>query len=200
MGQVIDEPATYADIEALPPNVVGEILFGKLVTHPRPAPKHAFAASSLGVEIGGPFQKGRGGPGGWIILDEPEIQVNGHVIVPDIAGWRQQRMPMLPTTASFQIGPDWVCEFLSPSTQRYDKGDKRAIYAEIGVEHLWYVDPVARVLEVFTRREQDWFASSTFFDEDPVSAPPFDAITFSLGELWPKDLPIPPASTPPASN
>ena len=195
MGQLIDEPATYADIETLPPNVVGEILFGRLIRHPRPAPKHAFAASSLGVELVGPFQKGRNGPGGWIILDEPEIHVDGHVVVPDIASWRNQKMPALPETAPFQVAPDWACEFLSPSTQRYDKGDKRAIYAQIGVAHLWYIDPIARVLEVFVRREQDWVVSNTFFDDDPVSAPPFDAITFSLGELWPKD-----SSTPPASN
>lgn len=194
MGQVVDKPATYADIEALPPSVVGEILFGKLVTHPRPAPQHAFAASSLGVEIAGPFQKGRGGPGGWIIIDEPEIHLGDHVVVPDIAGWRQERMPTLPTTAAFQVVPDWACEFLSPSTQRYDKGDKRQIYAEMGVDYLWYVDPVARVLEVFTRRDKEWVVGETFFEDDPVSAPPFDAITFSLGELWPKDIATPPAS------
>ena len=200
MGQVIDEPATYADIEALPPNVVGEILFGKLVTHPRPARSHVHAASMLGYELIGPFAKGLNGPGDWHIYDEPEVHVTNHFVVPDIAGWKTERLSPNFDGSKFQIAPNWVCEFLTPSTQRYDKGDKRAIYAEIGVEHHWYVDPVARVLKVFTRREQDWFASNTFFDDDPVSAPPFDAIAFSLGDLWPKDLSIPPASTPPASN
>ena len=184
MGQVADKPATYADIEALPPNVVGEILFGRLVTHPRPAPRHVHAASSLGAELVGPFQKGRGGPGGWYILDEPEIHLRGHVIVPDIAGWQKTTMSRLPETAAFHISPDWVCAFLSPPTQRHDKGDKRAIYAQLGVQHLWYVDPVSRMLEVFRLSGSDWIVSGTFFESDPVSAPPFEAITFSLGELW----------------
>lgn len=184
MGQVTDRPATYADIEALPPHVVGEILYGRLVTHPRPAPAHAHASSMLGYELIGPFQKGRGGPGGWIILDEPELNMAGHVIVPDIAGWQDSRLPVLPETAAFDIAPDWVCEFLSPSTRRHDKGAKRTIYAEIGVQHLWHVDPTARTLDVYRLSGQDWVVSASYFEDDPVSAPPFDAITFSLNDLW----------------
>jgi hypothetical protein len=185
MPETIDKPATYADIEALPPNVVGEILYDRLVQHPRPAPRHAFAASALGGELVGPFQVGRGGPGGWIILDEPELHIAGHVVVPDIAGWRVERMPNLPETAYFETAPDWACEFLSPSTQRVDKGAKRLIYADIGVAHLWYIDPATRTLEVLTRDAADWKLTHTFFDDDDVAAPPFDAVTFSLGALWP---------------
>ena len=141
MEQVADKPATYADIEALPPNVVGEILFGRLVTHPRPARPHVHASSMLGYELIGPFTKGLNGPGGWHIYDEPEVHVNGHVVVPDIAGWRNERLSDDFDVARFMIAPDWVCEFLSPSTQRHDKGEKRAVYSEIGVTHLWYIDP-----------------------------------------------------------
>ena len=198
MDQVTDKPATYADIEALPPNVVGEILYGRLVTHPRPAPKHALASSSLGIELGGPFQQGRDGPGGWYILDEPEIHLDDHVVVPDIAGWQKVSLPQLPDTAAIHIAPDWVCEILSPSTLRHDKGTKREIYAEHGVSHLWYVDPATRTLEVFRLSGTDWIVSQTFFDDDPVSAPPFDAITFSLGDLW--DDPAAPDATPSATN
>lgn len=198
MDQVIDKPVTYADIEALPPNVVGEILFGRLVTHPRPAPAHIRASSMLGYELIGPFAKGVNGPGGWQIYDEPEIHLGEHVIVPDIGGWRKESMPRLPDTAAFNIAPDWVCEFLSPSTQRHDKGTKRTIYAEHGVSHLWYVDPANRCLEVFRLNGADWIASHTFFDNDPVCAPPFDAITFSLGDLW--DTPETSDATPSATN
>lgn len=198
MDQVTDKPATYADIEALPPNVVGEILYGRLVTHPRPAPKHALASSSLGIELGGPFQQGRDGPGGWYILDEPEIHLDDHVVVPDIAGWQKVSLPQLPDTAAIHVAPDWVCEILSPSTLRHDKGTKREIYAEHGVSHLWYVDPATRTLEVFRLSGSDWIAGHTFFDDDPVSAPPFDAITFSLGDLW--DDPAAPDVTPSATN
>ena len=196
MGQVADRPATYADIEALPPNVVGEIIYGRLVTHPRPTPAHVHASSSLGDGLVGPFQKGRGGPGGWIILDEPETNLGGHVVVPDIAGWRKSRMPVLPETATFEISPDWVCEILSPSPQRHDKGAKRDLYAEIGVQHLWHIDPAARSLEVFRLSGTDWIVSPSHVEVDPVSAPPFDAITFSLGDLWhTADRPEPPSAT-----
>jgi len=180
-------PATYADIEALPSNVVGEILFGALHTHPRPAPRHARAASRLGGELHSPFDRGKGGPGGWIILDEPELHLGPHVIVPDIAGWRRERLPKLPETAYFETAPDWVCEVLSPSTARIDRTDKLAIYAAHGVSHCWLVDPDVKTLEVLALTGGKWLFESTFKDADPVSAPPFEAHTFALDVLWPED-------------
>ncbi len=196
MGQVVEKPATYADIEALPPNVVGEILFGRLVTHPRPARPHVHASSMLGYELIGPFTKGLNGPGGWHIYDEPEVHVNGHVIVPDIAGWRKERLADDFDAARFMIAPDWVCEFLSPSTRRYDKGEKRIIYAKLGVQYMWYVDPAMRMLEIFRRNGAEWIFSETFFDDDPVNAAPFEATTFSLGGLWDTpDSPVTPSAT-----
>ncbi len=198
MAEVTDKPATYADIEALPPNVVGEILYGQLVTHPRPSPAHAFASSSLGGELVGPFQRGLGGPGGWYILDEPEIHLGDHVVVPEMTGWKKERMSRLPDTAAFHMRPDWVCEFLSPSTQRHDKGDKRDIYAEFGVPYLWFVNPIQQILKVFRLKGRDWIAGPTYFADDPVQAPPFDAVTFSLGHLW--DSPETPDKTPSPSN
>lgn len=182
-----DKPATYADIEALPENMVGQILFGVLHTHPRPAPRHARAASTLGVELGGPFDRGRGGPGGWIILDEPEIHVGTHVIVPDLAGWRRERMPKLPDTAYFEVAPDWVAEVLSPSTAQVDRTDKLAIYATFKVAHAWYVDPDARTLEEFALSGDKWLIAATFKDAAPVTAPPFEVHTFPLDVLWVKE-------------
>src|SRR6476646_4505786 len=109
-------PDTYADIEALPPNQVGEIVRGVLYANPRPASPHAAAASAVGEELGPPFKRGRGGPGGWVILDEPELHLGEDVLVPDLAGWRRERMPELPRAAFFTLAPDWACEVLSPST------------------------------------------------------------------------------------
>ena len=180
-------PATYADIEALPAHVVGEILFGVLHTHPRPAPRHSMAATSLADEVVSPFQKGRGGPGGWVILAEPELHLGPHIVVPDIAGWRRERMPRLPETAYFETAPDWVCEVLSPSTARIDRTDKLAIYAAHGVKHCWLVDPDARTLEVMALTGDKWLLAATFKDDDPVSAPPFEVHTFALDVLWPED-------------
>ncbi len=185
MAQPKPRPATYADIEALPPHVVGEILFGVLHTHPRPAPPHAAASSAIGIELGNPFQRGRGGPGGWLFLDEPELHLGPHVIVPDIAAWRRERLPALPETAFITTTPDWVCEVLSPSTRRVDRTDKLAIYAEFGIRHAWYVDPDARTLEVLALTTGKWLVEATFKDADPVSAPPFAEHTFPLNALWP---------------
>lgn len=180
-------PATYADIEALPSNVVGEILFGVLHTHPRPAPRHVRAASRLGGELDSPFDRGKGGPGGWIILDEPELHLGPHVVVPDLAGWRRERLPKLPDTAYFETAPDWVCEVLSPSTARIDRTDKLTVYAAHGVGHCWLVDPDAKTLEVLALTGGKWLLAATFKDADPVSAPPFEVHSFPLDVLWPDE-------------
>ena len=189
MAEPKAKPATYADIEALPPNIVGEIIFGALVTHPRPAPRHAIASLALGSEVTGPFQKGRGGPGGWVFATEPELHLGPHVLVPDIAGWRRERLARMPDAPYFETPPDWLCEVLSPSTETYDRGDKRRIYALFEVGHLWYVDPDAQLLEVFERQGEDWLLTHTFVECEEVCAPPFGELTFSLGLLWPFDEP-----------
>lgn len=190
MNAPIKKNATYADLEALPAHLVGEIIFGNLISHPRPVAQHGAAAYNLGLEVGFPFQRGRGGPGGWIFLPEPEIHFGPHVAVPDLAGWRAERLPTdAVRNAYIDVPPNWICEVLSPATEKYDKGDKRRIYALYDVEHLWYVDPRAKSLEVFARRDKDWLLTHTFFENEDVSAPPFDAITFKLGVLWPFDPP-----------
>jgi len=176
--------ATYADIKALPANMVGQILFGALHAHPRPAPRHASATSALTSEIGPPFRFGRGGPGGWVFFDEPELHLGAHVVVPDIAGWRRERLTAYPDTAYFTLPPDWVCEVLSPSTARIDRTDKLSIYAEFGVNHAWYVDPEIKTLEVFALVDGRWQIAATFKDAEAVAAVPFDAHTFALNVLW----------------
>ena len=195
MSQTIARPAqrlaTYEDLLAVPEHLVAELLFGELVTHPRPAPPHAVAASALGNVLGPPFQFGSGGPGGWILIDEPELHLSGHVAVPDLAGWRRERMPSLPKTAWFETAPDWICEVLSPSTERYDRGDKRLIYAEAGVGHLWHIDPILRMLEVFELTDGKWLLLAVLHDDAQVAAPPFAGLSFSLGLLWPFEASVP---------
>lgn len=177
-------PAVYADIEALPANMVGQILYGALHVQPRPMPRHARVTSRIGAQLDGPFDLGSDGPGGWIILDEPEPHLGAHVIVPDIAGWRRERMGKLPDAAFIETSPDWVCEVLSPSTARIDRTDKLSIYAEFGVRHVWLVDPDLRTLEVLALTGGKWLLAATFKDDDPVAAPPFEVHSFALGILW----------------
>jgi Uma2 family endonuclease len=181
--------ATYADIEALPPNMVGEILFGSLVTHPRPTPRHGAAAYALGGVVGSPYQFGNGGPGGWVFLVEPEIHFGPHVVVPDIAGWRLENASGLADKAWIETAPDWLCEVLSPSTEKYDRSDKQRIYANYLVDHVWHVNPTTKLLDVYARQDRAWLQTHIFKDQEIVSAPPFESLSFNLGLLWPFDQP-----------
>ena len=178
--------ATYQDVLDAPPNMVAEVINGTLHTQPRPAMRHARASSGMGGELFGPFDRGRGGPGGWWIIDEPELHFDEDIMVPDLAGWRRETMPVYPDAPYCTTAPDWVCEVLSPSTRRIDLGGKRDIYAREGVGHLWFVDPEARTLEAFELRDGQWGLLATLADDAPVSLPPFDAITFPLDALWPE--------------
>ena len=177
--------ATYQDVLDAPPHRVAEIVDGVLYTSPRPAAPHALATSRLGGEIGPPFDRGRGGPGGWWIIDEPELHQGEDILVPDLAGWRRERMPDYPRAAYFTLPPDWVCEVLSPSTRKLDLHGKRPVHARAGVRHLWLIDPIDRTLEAFELHQGQWLLIATLRDDDAVAIPPFDAVTFNLGDLWP---------------
>ncbi|MFM8331719.1 MAG: Uma2 family endonuclease [Candidatus Methylumidiphilus sp.] len=179
-------PTLYEQLVALPENITGEIIDGELYTQPRPAPRHCEAGSALGMRVGPPFRFGEGGPGGWWIVDEPEIHFvrDTVVVVPDLAGWRRERMPALPEDHRFEVAPDWVCEILSPSTGKKDRIKKMPLYAREGVAYAWLVDPLARTLEAFKLEQGLWVLIATLADEAPVSVAPFDAITFSLADLW----------------
>jgi Uma2 family endonuclease len=144
----LDRPATYDDLMKVPDIMVAEIVDGELHASPRPAPRHANATSAVASAVHPPYHHGRGGPGGWLILFEPELHLGRNVLVPDVAGWRRARMPRLPAEAYFPLAPDWVCEVLSPSTASLDRVKKLAIYAREQVGHAWLIDPAARTLEV----------------------------------------------------
>lgn len=179
--------ATYEDLLAVPDHLLAEILDGELYTTPRPAARHARAASRLGMDLG-PFDlEGGGGsdvPGGWWILFEPELHLGQDVLVPDLAGWRRERMPVVPDVAFFEMAPDWVCEVVSPGTETVDRGSKRDIYAREGVSHLWLLNPVTRTLEVFKLSGTTWALLHTFVGERTVRAEPFDAVLLEMSRWW----------------
>lgn len=186
MGEPVKRRATYEDLLAVPAHRVAEIIDGVLVTSPRPAARHAWASSSLGGELHGPFMRGRGGPGGWILLDEPELHLGADVLVPDLAGWRRERMPELPETSAFELAPDWVCEVLSPSTAATDRAEKMPIYARERVTNMWLVDPIARTLEVCRLEQGRWVLLATWRDDAKVRAEPFADFELDLSGLWAK--------------
>lgn len=180
-------PSLYQQLLELPRHQVGEIIQGQLYAHPRSSSRHAKAHSALNIRIGGPFWFGsEGGPGGWWILTEPEIHFvrDTEVVVPDIAGWRRERLPSLPEGHRFEVVPDWVCEVLSPGSGRLDRALKLPLYARYGVSHAWLVDPQERTLEVFVLQGERSLVWGTHKESDQVSAPPFEAVSLRLEELW----------------
>ena len=184
MGEFALRQATYEDLLQVPEHLVAEILGGELHTHPRPTPKHARASSILGGLFTGPFDLGSGGPGGWWILDEPELHLADDIMVPDLAGWRRERMPELPEIAWFELAPDWACEVLSPSTAKDDRALKMPRYARYRVAHFWLIDPIVRTLEAYELRDGQWSLLTTLKDDEAVRLAPFEAIEFSLRDLW----------------
>ncbi|HEU0033150.1 MAG TPA: Uma2 family endonuclease [Kofleriaceae bacterium] len=194
MADPVKRPATYQDVIDAPSNMVAEIAGGELRLSPRPGAPHTAAASVLGQLLGPPFQFGSGGPGGWLILDEPELHLDEDILVPDLAGWRRHRMPHVPAGAAFTIAPDWVCEVLSPSTAINDRSEKLPIYARAGIEHAWLVDPRYRTVEVFRRQGSQWLLLCAVTGDVRVRAEPFDAIELDLSHLWAYSALPPPGS------
>ena len=177
--------ATYEDLCRVPDHLVAEILDGELFATPRPALPHIRTGSALGVEIGGPFDQGRGGPGGWWILVEPELHLRDDVVVPDLAGWRRERLPAIPNAPFMMLAPDWACEILSPSTERLDRLRKVRMYAREGVSHVWLVNPILRTLEILRLEKGQWLVAATHGGDEEIHAEPFEAVVLELARIWP---------------
>ena len=181
----LGQAATYADVAALPPHLRGEIVGGQLYALPRPVSRHNHAMHLVGFQLTGPFGLGRGGPGGWWILPEEEVHLRGDVLVPDVSGWRKERLSALPEgTDRISVPPDWVCQVLSPSTEAYDRGPKMLTYGRHGVPWAWLVDPSLRTLEAYRNDGGSWRPLGTFREADRVRVAPFDAIELELSLLW----------------
>jgi Uma2 family endonuclease len=176
--------ATYRDVIESPAHMVAEIIGGELRLSNRPATPSAAAATVLGNELGPPFHRGRGGPGGWLILDEPELHLGDEILVPDLAGWRRDRLPVLPDASVLTIPPDWICEVLSKSTEKMDRTEKMPIYAASSVQYAWLVHPRRHSLETYQLHDGTWAAIAVYRGVDRAQIPPFDAIELDLAALW----------------
>ena len=181
--------ATYQDVLDAPAHLVAEIMGGDLYLRERPAPRTGLAMSRLSAGLQGAFALGRSAPDplfvqDWWILREPELRLGGQILAPDLVGWRRERMERLPDTQYLTLAPDWVCQVLSTEQHRRELPDRRRLYARERVRHLWLVHLAERALEAFELRHGGWVPIATAKDDEPVSIRPFDAITFSLGDLW----------------
>jgi Uma2 family endonuclease len=178
------KPATYANLEALPPNKLGEIIAGELYVSPWPTIPQVVASSRLGGTLVGQFDLGSRGPDGWSILGKPELHLGEDVLVPDLAGWRWERMPRFSETVGIPLAPDWLCEVLSPSTRTLDRSLKLGVYAREGVRHVWLVDPLERTLEVLRLEGTRYTLLGTHTGTARVHAEPFQALELALAILW----------------
>ncbi len=184
MGQPAKRVATYGDLDALPEGTKAHLVNGGLVVPPRPSMSHQEVESALGEELRPPFHRGRGGPGGWLILVEPEVRVGGHALAPDLGGWRRERLAAIPARAHATIAPGWVCEVLSRSTAAFDRGEKLNVYATWNVGHAWLVDPVTRTLEAYRLEAERWVRIGVWSAGAKVRVAPFEAFELDLGSLW----------------
>jgi Uma2 family endonuclease len=181
----LGRPATLQDLEALPPELKGEIIEGELYVQPRPRARHSRVETTVASALHGPYDLGQGGPGGWWILVEPGFEAPGSPeISPDVAGWKRTRLPNLPTAASIQVVPDWICEVLSPGTRGYDVLKKRPFYARIGVPWLWYVDVEARTVTVSSLANGAWVENAVHGEGERVRLDPFPEIELDLASWW----------------
>jgi Uma2 family endonuclease len=184
MSEAKRKPATYEDVLRAPETMVAELIEDELYLSPRPGKPHGQAEIRLGTLLDGPFGLGRGGPGGWVILSEPELHLKNDVLVPDLAGWHRERAPLAGSEPYFTVVPDWVCEIVSPNTGRLDRVKKLPLYAANEVRNAWIVDPAQRSLEVYRNEGRRWALVATHAESEEVCAEPFEAVALELGLLW----------------
>lgn len=179
------EKATYDDVLRAPENMVAELIDGELYTWPRPRARHGTAQTRILIDVGGKYGIGHK-PDAWWLITEPEVHLGSNAVVPDIGGWRPARMPRLPDS-HISLVPDWVCEVLSPSTARVDRGKKLATYARFGVPWAWYVDVDEHAFEVMRLDGEKWTIVEVFTEPEIVHAEPFPAADIDLGLIWDSD-------------
>jgi len=187
VAKPVARPPSLADLDALPPGIVGEIIEGVLYTMTKPRMRHQLMALAIASDLRSPFGLGRGGPGGWWIVTEPWIELpNTPEIAPNVGGWHQQRMPSPPPPDEpIRMVPDWVCEVLSSTTRRHDLLVKLPYYAKVGVTHHWLVDLEARVIIVHRLESEAWRLIGTYSNEAEARLEPFHAIPLNVADWWP---------------
>lgn len=185
MSESAKKYATYEDLYTIPENTIGEIINGQLIVTPRPSRKHIYATSTLDKKLGPPYQFGENrGPGGWVILIEPEIGLGEHVLVPDLAGWKRERYLEEEPHNWISVSPDWICEIISPSTEAHDRDEKMSIYAQYGVPYAWLINPIIKSLEAYKLLSESWLRFATYSGNKKVRIEPFEQVEIDLEDLW----------------
>lgn len=195
MAEPAKRLATYQDVLDAPEGYTAEILNGELWLMPRPGVPHQTTSDDVFLDLGGRYRRRRGGgdsPGGWLIITEVELHLGDPVpeslvMVPDLSGWRRERLPSPPSTPAISVRPDWVCEILSPGARnaRRDRLVKMPLYHDLGVPWLWIVDPLARTVEAYRHEPEGYLQVGVFGGSTEARIPPFDEEPLDLGNWWP---------------
>jgi len=181
--------ATYEDLLKVPDHLVAELIDGELYTSPRPGSRCARVSSVLSATLSNFFDRDDRGPDGWWIVNEPELHLAGNALVPDIAGWRRERLPIYPDAPAFEFPPDWCCEVQSPTSGLVDRVKKRPLYAKHGVQHVWLVDPIAQLVKVYRLESGRWVVAGNYGGDDVVRIEPFEEFELALSRLWIESAP-----------
>lgn len=193
MSQSARRGATLDDFWAIPEDErFHELIGGELTRKAAPSGEHADAQGGVIGAVRPPFQRkpGGGGPGGWWILPEVEIEIEtGEIIRPDVAGWKRERCPERPAGFPIQLGPDWICEVVSPGNATDDTVKKLRLYHRVHIPHYWIVDPRDATLTVMRWSQDGCVTLGRAERGEIVRAEPFEAIEIAVGTLFGDDPP-----------
>jgi Uma2 family endonuclease len=178
---------TYEDLCNVPDDMTGEIIDGELSLTPMPSKQQIHTGTKLANAVVAAYHFGTKGPGGWIILDEPDLAFGEDILVPELAGWKEDRFIVSWEHHWISVAPDWVCEIISPETAQRDRTQKMPIYERNGVSYVWLIDPAEKSLEIFRLESGKWGAPTLYTGNDKVRAEPFEQTEINLGDLWLKD-------------
>jgi Uma2 family endonuclease len=180
------EPKTIADWLALPENARFELIDGELIEKAAPTFEHGAAQSLIAATLAAAFHRssgGPGGPGGWWIVTEVDILLDGRGYRPDVSGWRRDRVPTAPKERPVAVRPDWICEIVSESNRSVDTVTKLRRYHQAGVPHYWIIDQVDRTLTVHRHLREGYLVALRAAEHEIVRAEPFEAVELPVRVL-----------------
>ena len=180
------DPKSISDWIALPDTARVELIDGELVEKAAPTFEHGMAQGRTVGAIGGAYNRRLGGPrglGGWWIVTEVDIVLDGHGYRPDISGWKRERALAPPSERPVALRPDWICEIVSESNRATDTVTKLRRYHQAGVPHYWILDQLDGTLTVHRHMTDGYLVALRAGRDERVRAEPFEAIELQVSLL-----------------
>lgn len=183
-----EPPGGWEQFEGWPEEPSTEAAAPPSVPEPQMSLSRVLATSILGGLLVGPFQLGLGGPGGWLILDKPEIHFDEDVLIPDLAAWSAGRAPRPTEELYTTIIPDWVCEIDTACTEGRSFSQRMNAYARAGVRFMWLLDSDLKNIDLLTLNSQSQWALNGAYSismgHRRIRGAPFDSIEIDIATLF----------------